>query len=63
MAKNNWATRERFGAMRTLARMAMTKNQSDLRKAWDGVRLTRQNREIRVQIDEPEDLASQLVEW
>jgi len=48
--------------MRTLARMAMPKNQPDLRKAWDGVRLTRQNREVRLQIDEPEDLAGQLRE-
>lgn len=51
-----------FTAMLSLARMAIPKNQPDLQKVWDGVRVTRENREIRVQIDEPEDLAGRLVE-
>ncbi len=51
-----------FTAMLSLVRMAMPKNQTDLQKVWDGVHLTRQNREIRLQIDESEDLAGQLVE-
>ena len=51
-----------FTAMLSLVQVAMPKNQPDLQKVWDGVRLARQNREIRLQIDEPEDLAGQLVE-
>jgi hypothetical protein len=41
-------------------RLSVPENQPDLQRVWDGLRPTRENREVKLHIDEPEDLIGQL---
>jgi hypothetical protein len=42
-------------------RLGTPANQPDLQKAWDGLRPTRENREVKLHIDEPQDLVDRLL--
>lgn len=48
-------------AIISLAAAAMPQNQPELQKVWEGIRVTHEDGEVRLQIDEPEDLAERLV--
>ncbi len=43
------------------ARLSSPANQPDMQKVWDGLRPTRENREVKLHIEEPEDLVDQLL--
>ena len=43
-----------------LGRLAVPANQPDLQRVWDGLRPTREDREVKLHIDEPADLIEQI---
>lgn len=43
------------------ARLSSPANQPDMQKVWDGLRPTRENREVKLHIEEPEELVDKLV--
>lgn len=52
------------GGLRALigfGRLGTPANQPDLQRAWDGVRPTRENREVKLHIEEPPDLVDKLL--
>lgn len=52
------------GALRALvgfARLSSPASQPDMQKVWDGLRPTRENREVKLHIEEPEDSVDKLV--
>lgn len=42
-------------------RLSVPANQPDLQRVWDGLRPTREGHEVKLHVDEPEDLIGQLV--
>ena len=48
-------------AMIGFGRLAVPKNQPDLGRIWDGLRPAREGREVKLQIDEPDELVDKLL--
>ena len=48
-------------ALISFGRLSTPPNQPDIQRAWDGLRPTRENREVKLHIEEPEDLVDKLL--